>query len=222
MSDFLKKNYILFLSFVLPLTIFFPSFSAFYTNDDFFLLKISNIRTVGEFLNFFNFMKCPEGLAVYRPLTTQVFYFLSNRLFDLNPLWSHIISFIFLFAIIYLIFRIALEIFGNQKIASLAALLYATSASHFGHLYYLATFQELGMTFFVLLSCLFFLKTKKLAAFIFFILALMSKETAIVTPFLLILISWFKSIQGKIRFSFLKSFISLVPYFLLITFYLLI
>ncbi len=50
----------------------------------------------------------------------------------------------------------------------------------------------------------------------------MSKETAIVTPFLLILISWFKSIQGKIRFSFLKSFISLVPYFLLITFYLLI
>ena len=49
---------------ILPLIIYFPSFSAFYTNDDFFLLEISRFESLGEFFNFTLF----ETIALQRIL----------------------------------------------------------------------------------------------------------------------------------------------------------
>ena len=209
----------LFLIFITSLVIFFPSFFVFYTNDDFFFLKISQAGNIPDFINFFNILKGPDGFGVYRPLTTQVFYYIGEKLFGTNPFYLHTISFLFFFGVIYLVYRLIKEIGGGEKTALIAAFLYAVSATHFGHLYYLATFQELGMSFFVLLSCLSFLRNKKPLSFIFFVLALMSKETAVITPFLLGITYFYQRFQEKSRVDFKKLTISLLPYFLVLIFY---
>lgn len=217
MKLFLNKYKYLLLTFLISFVIFYPSLFVFFTNDDFFFLKISRAENFNQFLNFFNFIKSSSGFGMYRPLTTQVFYFISTNIFNLQPLPLHIISFIFFFGIVYLVYKLILELSNNGKIALIAAFLYAVSATHFGHLYYLATFQELGMTFFVLLCCLSFLKGRKLLSLVFFILALMSKETAVVTPFLLSLIYFYRS-KGRFNWVEFKKFVIFLLPFLICLF----
>jgi hypothetical protein len=218
---------ILFLIFLLSFIIFLPSLFTFYTHDDFFLLKISNAESLGEFVNFFNFTKGPEGLGMYRPLTTQVFYFLGNSVFNLNPLPLHIISFIAFFLIIYLVYRLVKILTGSEGVASISAFLYAVSATHFGHLYYLATFQELGLAVFFLLSVLFFIEfiSKKgikylTLSLIAFVLSLLSKETAIVIPGILVLVYGFFKKKGKKICKPKSFFISLIPFLIILAGYL--
>lgn len=199
--------------------IFYPSLFMFFTNDDFFFLKVSKANNILEFFNFFSLVKGPEGFGMYRPLTTQVFYFLTTRFFNLSAFPLHIISFVFFFGIIYLVYKLIKELIGNEKIALLSAFLYAVSATHFGQLYYLAAFQELGMTFFALLSCLFFIRKKNVLAFLFFVLSLLSKETAIVIPGLFFIIYIFRKGMGGKTISFKRLMLSFIPYIVTIGFY---
>jgi hypothetical protein len=206
-SKLSKKYYFAVLAVILLVTLvmFFPSLFTFYTNDDFFHLRLANVSSLGAFINFFNLLKSPEGWGLYRPLTTQVFYFLAVKLFNLNPIPLHIISFITLFVIIYLVGELTILLTGNRKVALLAAFLYATSATHFGHLYFLGTYQELGMALFFTVAILTYFKNKKVLALVFFILALMSKETALVLPFILVLIQWF--LKKKFNYFWLPYFV---------------
>jgi hypothetical protein len=222
MKDFLKKYKYLLFTFFVSFVIFYPSLFVFFTNDDFFFLKTAQAKSFGDFLNFFNLIKGPDGFGMYRPLTTQVFYFISTKFFNLSPLPLHIVTFIFFFAIIYLIYRLALVLFKNQEIALISAFLYSASATHFGHFYYLATFQEIGVTFFVLLSSLAFLSKKNFLSFIFFVLALLSKETAVVTPILLTLIYFFQKSQKREIPDVKKLLIILTPFVTCLFIYLLV
>lgn len=205
--------------FLISVILFYPSFFVFFTNDDFYLLNISNATSLKEFFLFFNPFEQYKGLGMYRPLTTQVFYFLGRSLFNLNPFYLHIISFIVFFSIIYLVYKLILLLAKNEKVALISAFLYATSASHFAHLYYLATFQELGMTLFFILSLIFFIRylsknNRKLyfLSVVFFVFSLMSKETAVVLPFVLLLTAFLINNRSKIKET--------VPYFLILLIYL--
>lgn len=222
MKNFLKSNWQILCIFLTSFIMFFRSLFVFYTNDDFFLLKISNANNIHDFINFFGIFKGPDGLGMYRPLTTQVFYFLAHRISNLNPLILHIVSFGVFFAVIYLVYKLTIELIKDKKVALISAFLYSVSASHFAHLYYLATFQELGMTLFVLLTCLMFLKKRYFLAFIFFVLSLMSKETAVVTPFLLGLIYLFQKYRKEKVIKFKKFLFYLLPYVTCLIVYLLI
>jgi len=216
---------------LVSLILFFPSLTNFYTNDDFFHLKISNVNTWEEFINFFNLIKSPEGWGLYRPLTTQVFYFLTVKFFNLSPVPLHIISFLTFFAIILLVAEFVKIITKNKNIALISAFLYATSATHFGHLYFLGAYQELGMTLFFLSSVILFIryeidtKTKNavkhlFTSFIFFVMALMSKETALVLPFILVLTYIYFKLIKMINIS-IKTFVfSILPYILTLAYYL--
>lgn len=229
----MKQNikYLL-LIFLISFILFSPSLFTFFTNDDFFLLKISQAGNLKEFLNFFNLTRGPDGLGMYRPLTTQVFYFLGWKLFNLDPLGLHIISFGVFFAVVYLVYRITYVLLSNfesritNNVSLLAAFLYSVSATHFGHLYYLAAFQELGLTVFFLLSVLTFInfleKSAKVQLFIsvlFFILSLLSKETAVVLPLVLVLVYWFFRAQKRTDLSIRKFIGSTVPFFLILSSY---
>ena len=205
--------------FLLSLIIFFPSLFTFYTHDDFFLLKISKANSLAEFFNFFNFTQGPEGLGVYRPLTTQVFYFLSNSVFNLNPMALHIISFVTFFLVTYLVYKLVKMLIKNDSAALFAAFLYATSATHYGHLYYLATYQELGMAVFCLLSVVFFIKFARdgdignyYYSLIAYVLALLSKETAIVTSGILVLVYGFLRLREKKVISIKKCILALLGF----------
>lgn len=214
----LIKNYKLLMIFGLSFWIFYSSLFTFFTNDDFFFLKISKISNLSQFVNFFSLLKGPEGFGMYRPLSTQAFYFLADFIFGMNPFGLHVISFLVFFFVVYLVYRFVKIIITDLQpiknagtVALFSSLLYATSATHFAHLCYLATFQELLMTCFVLLSLLSFLAKKKLLTFAFFIFALLSKETAVVTPILLALEYWF--INKKVdKLSIKKFLLFTVPF----------
>lgn len=219
MKSFLKDKYQLLLIFLASFLLFYPSLFVFFTNDDFFFLKISNIGSLPQFFNFFSLTKGPDGFGMYRPLTTQVFYFLDRAFFGLNPIGLHVIAFLVFFGLLYLVYVLANLLLADKKIAVFTALLYSLSATHFGHLYYLATFQELGMTFFVLLSCIFFVNKKLFLSILFFVLALLSKETAVVTPVLIGFIFWFFAKNKKTKFDLKPLLRKLAPFFIILFIY---
>ncbi len=226
----IKQNYYIYGLlgiYLVAFILFFPSLKNFYTNDDFFHLRISQINSVKEFFNFFNLVKSPEGWGLYRPLTTQVFYFLTIKFFNLNPVPLHIISFLTFFAIIFLVAEFARIVTKNKDVALLSAFLYATSATHFGHLYFLGAYQELGMTLFFLLSVISFIKFEKRDSYehlifsvLFFVFALMSKETAVILPFILILIHLFFLFSKEKVKNFKQFMISIAPFLILLSIYL--
>jgi len=217
----------LFVIFLISGVLFYPSLKVFYTHDDFFLLKISRIETFGQFLNFFNLIRGPEGLGMYRPLGMQTFYLLGWKLFNLNPFWLHLIAFLTLFTVIYLVYKLIKILTGNEKIGLTAAFLYAVSASHFAHLYALGTYVELLVTLFALLSCISFIhyiKTKSLKGliitFLYFLGGLFSKETFVIIPLLLFLIYlYFVFRKKKVLAKPKDIFLALTPFFATIAIY---
>lgn len=197
--------------FLISLFLYLPSFFNFYTNDDFFHLSISKPSSFLNFINFFNPVIAPGGFGFYRPLTTQVYYSLSYY-FGLNPLILHLISFAGYVLVIFLVFKFVKKLTENTNTALLAAFFYAFSASHFGHLYYLATFQELGFSLLYLLSILSlfnFLNDNKIKYYFFmmitFVGALLSKESAVTLPAVFFLLFSFYS-NFKLKRINLKQF----------------
>src|SRR4030042_3478182 len=223
----MKREYkYLLLIIIIAFLLFFPSLFKFYTHDDFFLLKISNASSINDFLNFFNLKKGPEGLGMYRPLAMQTFFMLAWKIFNLNPLGLHVISYIFFFGVIYLVYILTKALVDNKKVALLASFLYATSSTHFAHLYWLSDFQELALSLFFLLGVWFFIKfinTKRwkpyFVSLTVFLLSLLSKESAVVMPFVLFLIYTYFKYIGKPVISSKKFILSLTPFLLILAMY---
>ena len=221
-----KPKLTLFLIFLLSFVIFYPSLFNFYTNDDFFHLKISEVSSLGGFLNFFNIFNASQGNASYRPISTQVFFFIGQFISKINPIWMHIILFILFFGIIYLVYILTKQITKNVKISLLSTFLYAVSSTHFSQLNFLSS-QEIWLTFFALSSIVLFIKfleKKKYSFYILslltFFLSLLSKESAVVIPFLIILVYSYLKLAKRIDFSINKFFKSSVILFLILFFYL--
>lgn len=220
MKKFVKDYLYLILGMLMSFVVFYPSLFAFFTNDDFYFLKISRAFSFVQFLDFFNPIKNSAGFGMYRPLSTQAYYFISWKFFNSQPYFLHIISFLIFFGIVLLVYRLGFSVTNSKKAGSIAAFIYAISATHFGNLYYLAAFQELAMTFFVLLSCLGFMKKKYWLSYVFFLLALCSKETAVVAPFLLSICYVAKLNTAKKKLDIKELLLKLLPFILTIAVYL--
>ncbi|TRZ48341.1 hypothetical protein D4S03_10015, partial [bacterium] len=107
---------------------------------------------------------------------------------------------------ICLLYKFALTLTKN---APLVVFFYAFSVTNFTRLFFISAYQELFLANFILLSLLTFRK-KPIVAITSFILALLSKETAVVLPLLLLLTDWY---QNKINLKRLIPYIGiLVPY----------
>ena len=217
--------------FLAPLIMFYPSLSGFFTNDDFFFLKLARASSLMDFLNFFNPLKDLGAVGVYRPIPQRFIYFLDVGFFHQNPLFLHIVSFVTLFAIIILVSVLVRLLTKDNKIAMISAFLYAVSATHFGKLYYINQYQEFCMTLFFLASTIFFVKyeleTKAIRPFrnlilslLLFILCLMSKETAVTLPFILVLTHFYLTFNNRIKVPIKTLMLSLAPFFLILAAYL--
>jgi hypothetical protein len=188
--------------------IFLLGLSVFFTNDDFFFLKISLVNSPVDIINFFNPTKGPEGFGVYRPLTTQAYYAVSRNLFHSSPVVLRSLSFAGLLSISFLVYRLSQRLTGSAKAAGISVFIYLISVTHYAHLFYSASFQEIGFTFFSLLGCL-ALWRKPYYSVLCFFLALLSKETAITYPLLIPLLYYFNSdVRSKV--GNLKQLFSLV------------
>jgi len=210
--------------FVLALMLFFPMFKQFFSADDWFHLRISHISSVSEFVNFFRFDSTPQRASFYRPLPTQVFFFLLSTLFGLSALPYYVVVFAFFLLSIFLVFLFAKEIGeqvgNNLKIKNKIVIpyavtfLYTISQTHFTSLYFLSAFQEIMLVVCVLAVLIFWLRSHYVLTVLFFVLALTCKETAVVTPavfLLLLLCQKEKTISRKRAAAFLSiAFITLI------------
>lgn len=194
------------------LFIYWPSFNNFFFGDDFFNFVLSKTDNLKGVINFFNPIKAPPEFPFYRPLTTQVFYWLGKRIFGFNPLGYHVINFSFFLISLFLVYDLVKRITKDVVVTYLTTFFYAFSGSHFYRLYYLSQFQETGLTVFYLLSTIFyinFIKNRKNISYffslLFFFLAIASKETAISLPFVLLLIDLCFLKEKKSFSSWLKK-----------------
>jgi hypothetical protein len=213
------------LGLVIAFFMFLPSFSAFYTNDDFFQLKISQPQNISQFINFFNLKNPGNGYNWYRPLSTQVTYFLNRMIFGLNPLPLRIFVFLLFVLLVFMVYELVKVLTFSGEIAALAAFFYAISVSHFGQLYYFGN-QEIISAFFYLASVLLMFQYLQHASRIKYILcafaflaALASKEIAVTLPFMYVFLYFFIRLRDKITRPDRVKIISLVPFFVILAGY---
>lgn len=208
------KNKLLWEIIIFSLVIFSPGLVNFFASDDWYHLDVSRINNAKEFLNFFSLSHTPQSTPFYRPISTQLFFFIFQNLFGLNSLPFHLFIFALFAFNLYLINKLALIVFKNKYQSLITVFIYAFSATNFVRLYFISVVQEVMMLNFLLLAFLSYLKISKFSkflAFIFFILAILSKETAVVFPLILITFDLIKK-----RFNISR----LIPYFLIIIPYL--
>lgn len=203
------KNKLLFIT-TGALIIYIPTIFGFLSADDWFHLRLAQISSVSEFLNFFSFSTTVQSASFYRPLSTQVFLFVFHSFFGLNAFFYYLFGLLLFFSILIQLKNLVSSLF--PKISPITTLIiYGFSVTNFTRLYFLSAYQELFMVFFALLALNAYLRFQTKKVLFFFILALLSKETAVVIPGLILLIDLN---QGKLK---LKKYL---PIFLLTAVYL--
>ncbi|MEK7526658.1 MAG: hypothetical protein AAB546_04240, partial [Patescibacteria group bacterium] len=176
------------LTFLFVLLLYFPVLTTFFTGDDFFHFKVA--QTDGSVLGFvklFGFYSFDErGYAFYRPIFREALYHVFYNLFGLNHLPFRLLQFLIHFINVYLVFIVFEKLFKNKTLAYFTSFFFGISAANVGSLYYLAGgVQAQGALMFTLFSLVSFINKKKIATFVFFLLALSSHELTIGLPLLL-------------------------------------
>ncbi|MBL7150653.1 glycosyltransferase family 39 protein [Candidatus Microgenomates bacterium] len=190
MKTFFKKYGPVILIFLACL-FFLPSLFTFFSGDDWAHLALAQISTPKELLNFFDFRYNQQSASFYRPLPSQFFFFIFYRLFGLSAFYYHLFTLSVFALTLYIIYKLYLSITKSKHLAITSLFFYAFSATHFTRLYFLSAFQEICMTFFILLSLWKYRQPSSLKNTIisitFFTMALASKETAVIFPIILVL-----------------------------------
>ncbi|PJC31871.1 hypothetical protein CO049_03765 [Candidatus Roizmanbacteria bacterium CG_4_9_14_0_2_um_filter_36_12] len=189
--------------------LFRNAFTIYFLNDDFFFLKITKINSFNQFINFFS----PIRQYSYKPVSTEVFYFLIHLLNN-NIIIAHLLGFFVYFIGVYYLFKIIFHLSKNKFLSYLTAGFFAINFTHVFQLYYLGTFQEIFLFTFLTISFYKLLTGKNTQAIIFFVLALLSKETAVLFVPFLIIFKFF--VNKKIQWRKLLPYIILGLIFIVI------
>ena len=222
MKRYLRKiNKSVLLLIIFCLILFFPGILTYFHQDDF--IHLYHSQTFEQLISAFNIFQKGE-FPFYRPIPTQLYFYFGQKLFGLNPIPYHLVNFLIYSFNIVLVFKLIRLITGSRNIASAALIFYAINSTHFAPLYSPAYVHELFYVMFGLLTAIYFylsLHGKKmknyLMSILFFIFALMSKETAVVLPGILALIYLYNSKKKKL-WILIKTFF---PFVLVLTVYLL-
>lgn len=169
------------------------------------------------------------GWNYYRPLM-HIIYMGIYHIFGLRPWGYHLINILFHTGVSTLVFLISSDLFKKIKFAGstytfpsfIAALLFATHPIHTEVVTWVAGIPELSFTFFSLSSFFLYIRSdgkslvkgEYVLSLIFFFLAVLSKETALILLPLLFIYDFIKERRfptGQIKFY--------IPYFLICLFY---
>lgn len=201
------------ISLVYLLLWFYQPVTSYFSQDDFFHLRIIMDKNITDIPGFFT--SHLEGQTFFRPLSRETYNLLMYHLFGLNPLPFHLVNLFLILINLKLIFSLVKGL-SNVATAYFSSLIYLVSSVHSVEIYYLASVQTLMMSTLALLSLLFIMKFLKLrfldyyiSSILFFAIALFCHESAVALVgifFLLIFLS-----KLNLRQKFLFSF----PYFFL-------
>ncbi len=182
-------SYAVILSFVLA--IYHTAFRHGFIQDDYvFIYLARGFDLYGAFIaQFFS-------LFFYRPVTLGFFYYLSYSLFHLDPLGYHALTFALFLLTNVFVYRIAKALLGRRDVALIAALFYASRGALFTEVYWIGPgFTETATVLFILMAASAYIAYRKnksrpayFSCFALFLLALASKELAIVFPLVLLLL----------------------------------
>lgn len=211
---FFKEN-LLFVIIGFCILIFLPVVSNFFSGDDWFHLRVIQINNIGQFLNFFSFFKTDQSIAFYRPLSTQVFFWSFYNIFKLNALPYYLFGLVLFGVILVNLYRFVKELNFSKNVALLSTFIYGVSASNFARINFISAFQELFLVLFILIAIRLYLR-KNYFYILFFVLALLSKETAIVFLGLLVLCDWYRKqkIKTNLKQYLIVFLISIIYLFL--------
>jgi protein O-mannosyl-transferase len=142
------------------------------------------------------FVKGGPWPGLYRPLSTNLYYYLGSRLLDNRVESYHVINLVFVILNAVLLFRLA-ELLLGTWCAMIPAVLFASRIAMVEVVLNTCEFQGLSYTFFTIISVDLFVRSYRsdsawpltLSAFAF-VLALFSKESAIVLPAVLVVYGW--------------------------------
>lgn len=142
------------------------------------------------------FVKGGPWPGLYRPLSTNLYYYLGSRLLDNRVESYHVINLVFVMLNAVLLFRLA-ELLLGTWCAMIPAVLFASRIAMVEVVLNTCEFQGLSYTFFTMISVDLFVRSYRsdsslpltLSAFAF-VLALFCKESAIVLPAVLIVYGW--------------------------------
>ncbi len=188
------------------------AFSAYFFQDDWFSLRMSNVSSVSGFLSFF----IPrQDVIYYRPFGMQVPYVILQKLFGLWAFPYHLWTFLFHAVNIVLVFAIVSMMTKHRHAAYFGAFLYGLSIVHYTPMYWTATTAFLmgptmGLTsFFFFLRFLSDRRDRWYAwSIIFFLLGLLTNEITAVIPLMTSLYLVFHGLG-------LNRLIKVIPFFAL-------
>lgn len=223
----LKNWQIILLILTLPIVFYFSSINYFFSQDDFIHISASQISNLKGFLNFFNPSYSFPDIFFYRPLSTQLYFFLNLALFGFNPLPFHLEALFFHGLNTILFYFLIKKIWKEKFLSLIAALFYGISAVHFLSLFYISAFQEILRSFYFFLALFCFFNhqdNKKLKWLVFslvcFILSLLSKETSIIFPLLIIPLEVLRRKQKEALIVLKSLILPLAAYFGIVVGYL--
>lgn len=204
----------LILIFVAVLAIHGKLLNLFFSQDDFFHLKISQTDgSIASFLKLLTFRSFEDrgGIYFYRPIFREVLFNLYYRLFGFNPLPFRATQFLIHFQNIALVYLVLSKLTKKVNASLVGALFFGITAAQLGIISYLAGgIQVSGMLMFYLFAILAYtrcLETKKtrfmFITIVLFLLALASHELAITLPAVLVGIYLIK--QGLSKKSLIKA-----------------
>lgn len=191
----MRKIIPLLVIFAVTLLLYFPTLQVYFSQDDFFMFKISlTDGSFGEFIKLFGIYPFEEkGIAFYRPIFREALHNIYFNVFGLNHLPFRLLLLGIHLTNIYLVFILIRKIFKQNFLALLVAFFFGISATHTSTLNYLAGgVESSGALTFALLTFIFYLKFLQdqkikfyLFSFLFFALSLASHEIIITAPFVL-------------------------------------
>lgn len=157
-----------------------------FMSDDFLL--VHRIRTEGFFASW-------GGGAFFRPVVI-LSYLSDNFVWGLRPFGYHLTNVLWHICCSILVYLLELQLFSSRRMAALAGLAFLLLGSHTESVSWVSGRTDLIATAFGLASTVLFLR-RSFLSLLFLVLALLSKESAIVLPAIWILLTpWAKSKKG--------------------------
>ena len=138
-----------------------------------------------------------EAAAIhYRPIY-RLWQMLNAQCFGLVIPWWHLTSLLLHIAAVFLVYQVGLKLLKDPWTASLAALLFAAHPIHAESVAYVTASTDLLVAVFTLLSLLMYFRFREGASWPWYLgsiflaaLAMLSKETAIMVPWLIVGYEW--------------------------------
>ncbi len=210
---------------ILFLSISIPTFNSSFLSIDDSTLIVNNPQLNLSITNFTTIFLKPLGqisdsidysgeFVYYRPALI-LFYVLNNALWGINPIGFHLFNLLLHLMTTIIVYRTGLLLFSrNREISLLAAALFCAHPVH-NELIGRVAMNENLLGLFMAASLFFYLKKCRFLSLFTFVLALLSKESAIMLPFVILFFELRKQkLQSTARY--MSPFVAIMILYLLL------